>query len=26
MRVTFQRNLGVTPSDYRKRFAAVITQ
>lgn len=22
MRVTFQRNLGVTPSDYRKRFAA----
>lgn len=23
MRVTFQRNLGVTPSDYRKRFAAL---
>ena len=22
MRVTFVRNLGVTPSDYRKRFAA----
>lgn len=26
MRVTFQRNLGVTPSDYRKRFAAVTTR
>lgn len=23
MRITFQRNIGVTPSDYRKRFGAV---